>query len=108
MQVHPTGLVHPDEPDAKVKFLAAEALRGVGGIMLDARGQRFVDELEKRDFVSDQMNKNKGPFRLVLNAAASKEIAWRACAARAAGTRAPRSRVAPRARQTASTTWAAA
>merc|ERR1711972_319923 len=31
VQVHPTGLVKPDDPDAKVKFLAAEALRGVGG-----------------------------------------------------------------------------
>jgi succinate dehydrogenase/fumarate reductase flavoprotein subunit len=28
VQVHPTGLVHPDDPKAKVKFLAAEALRG--------------------------------------------------------------------------------
>ena len=27
VQVHPTGLVKPDDPDAKVKFLAAEALR---------------------------------------------------------------------------------
>jgi flavocytochrome c len=76
VQVHPTGLVHPDEPDAKVKFLAAEALRGVGGIMLDADGQRFVDELEKRDYVTDKMNRNKGPFRLVLNAAGAKEIMW--------------------------------
>jgi succinate dehydrogenase/fumarate reductase flavoprotein subunit len=76
VQVHPTGLVHPDEPDAKVKFLAAEALRGVGGIMLNAHGVRFVDELEKRDYVTDKMNKNTGPFRLVLNAAASKEILW--------------------------------
>merc|ERR1712166_14896 len=25
VQVHPTGLVKPDDPDAKVKFLAAEA-----------------------------------------------------------------------------------
>merc|ERR1712137_1418836 len=32
VQVHPTGLVKPDDPDAKVKFLAAEALRGVGGL----------------------------------------------------------------------------
>ena len=76
VQVHPTGLVHPDEPDAKVKFLAAEALRGVGGIMLDARGLRFVDELEKRDYVTDKMNKGQGPFRLVLNRAGSKEIEW--------------------------------
>lgn len=35
VQVHPTGLVDPKEPNAKVKFLAAEALRGVGGLMLD-------------------------------------------------------------------------
>lgn len=26
VQVYPTSLAHPDEPDAKVKFLAAEAL----------------------------------------------------------------------------------
>merc|ERR1712194_349419 len=32
VQVHPTGLVNPKDPDAKVKFLAAEALRGVGGL----------------------------------------------------------------------------
>ena len=33
VQVHPPGLVKPDDPDAKVKFLAAEALRGVGSIV---------------------------------------------------------------------------
>ncbi|KAG0338862.1 hypothetical protein BG000_003256, partial [Podila horticola] len=41
IQVHPTGLVDPREPDAKVKFLAAEALRGVGGLLLQADGKRF-------------------------------------------------------------------
>ena len=76
VQVHPTGLVHPDEPNAKVKFLAAEALRGVGGILLDANGHRFSDELGRRDYVTGEMNKNKGPFRLVLNSKASKEIEW--------------------------------
>ena len=76
VQVHPTGIVHPGEPDAKVKFLAAEALRGVGGLLLNADGERFCDELGRRDYVSGEMNKNKGPFRLVLNAKASKEIEW--------------------------------
>eukprot|EP00439_Symbiodinium_sp_Y106_P062568 s1276_g9.t1 len=38
VQVHPTGLVKPDDADAKIKFLAAEALRGVGGIILNADG----------------------------------------------------------------------
>jgi flavocytochrome c len=76
VQVHPTGLVHPDDPNAKVKFLAAEALRGVGGILIDANGKRFCDELGRRDYVTGEMNRNKGPFRLVLNSKASKEIEW--------------------------------
>merc|ERR1712107_494942 len=50
VQVHPTGLVKPDDPDAKVKFLAAEALRGVGGLVLDAHGNRFANELGRRDY----------------------------------------------------------
>ena len=32
------GLVKPDDPDAKIKFLAAEAFRGVGGLVFDALG----------------------------------------------------------------------
>jgi len=77
IQVHPTGLVHPDEPDAKVKFLAAEALRGVGGIILDNGGQRFCNELGRRDYVTHEMwKRNKGPYRLVLNTKASESIAW--------------------------------
>ncbi|KAJ3060765.1 hypothetical protein HDU98_003268, partial [Podochytrium sp. JEL0797] len=76
VQVHPTGLVDPKDPQAKVKFLAAEALRGVGGLLLDANGQRFCDELGHRDYVTGLMWKNKGPFRLVLNSKAGKEIEW--------------------------------
>lgn len=76
VQVHPTGLVDPNEPDAKWKFLAAEALRGVGGILLNANGERFCDELGHRDYVTGMMWKNKGPYRLVLNGLGSKEIEW--------------------------------
>ncbi|KAG0350901.1 hypothetical protein BG005_009588 [Podila minutissima] len=76
VQVHPTGLVDPREPDAKVKFLAAEALRGVGGLLLTADGKRFCDELGHRDYVTGMMWKNKFPIRLVLNTAAAKEIEW--------------------------------
>jgi len=76
VQVHPTGLVKPDDPDAKIKFLAAEALRGVGGLVLNASGERFANELGRRDYVTGEMWKNKPPFRLVLNKAASDEIAW--------------------------------
>jgi len=76
VQVHPTGLVNPKEPDAKVKFLAAEALRGCGGIIVDCNGKRIANELGRRDYVSAQMQKNKGPFRLLLNGKASKELEW--------------------------------
>ena len=58
VQVHPTGLVDPNEPEAKVKFLAAEALRGVGGLLLDNTGARFVDELQHRDYVTGKMWEN--------------------------------------------------
>jgi len=76
VQVHPTGLVKPDDPDAKVKFLAAEALRGVGGLVFDKNGKRFANELGRRDYVTGEMWKNQPPFRLCLNKAASDEISW--------------------------------
>ena len=69
-------MVNPKDPDNKIKFLAAEALRGVGGIILNAEGKRFCDDLGRRDYVSGEMFKNKAPFRLVLNSKASKEIEW--------------------------------
>eukprot|EP00798_Chlamydomonas_sp_ICE-L_P019452 gene19452-26114_t len=55
VQIHPTGLVDPKDPDAGTKFLAPEKLRGVGGILLTAEGHRFVDELSTRDVVSGAM-----------------------------------------------------
>jgi len=76
VQVHPTGLVKIDDADAKVKFLAAEALRGVGGVLIDKTGMRFCNELGRRDYVSGMMWKNQPPFRLCLNSKASKEIHW--------------------------------
>ena len=92
VQVHPTGLVDPKDPKNKWKvctpitrlkyihansilqFLAAEALRGEGGILLNATGDRFCDELGHRDYVSGEMFKNKFPIRLVLNSKASNTL----------------------------------
>ncbi|WPH02453.1 Flavocytochrome c [Acrodontium crateriforme] len=78
VQVHPTGLVDPKDPTAKTKFLAAEALRGEGGLLLNSKGQRFTDELEHRDYVSNKLweEKKKGfwPIRLVLNSKASNVL----------------------------------
>jgi flavocytochrome c len=76
IQVHPTGLLNPSEPNSKTLFLGAEALRGVGGFILDGSGKRFCNELGRRDYVTGEIWKNKGPFRLVLNSKASKEIEW--------------------------------
>lgn len=54
VQVHPTGFVDPKEPGKLVKFLAAEVLRGEGGLMLRG-GKRFVNELETRQHVTDKI-----------------------------------------------------
>ena len=55
VQAHPTGLVKPDDPDANIKFLAAEALRGVGGLVFKAHRNRFANELGWRDYVTGEM-----------------------------------------------------
>merc|ERR1711988_137680 len=47
-----------------------------GGLVLDANGNRFANELGRRDYVTGEMWKNKPPFRLALNKAASDEIIW--------------------------------
>ncbi|KAI1371152.1 Flavocytochrome c [Hypoxylon crocopeplum] len=53
VQIHPTGFIDPKDPGAAYKFLAAEALRGEGGILLSSSGERFINELDTRDVVSD-------------------------------------------------------
>ena len=76
VQVHPAGLMKPDDPDVKIKFFAAEALRGVGGLVFGALRNRFASELGRRDYGTEEMWRNKPPFCLALNKAASDEIAW--------------------------------
>ncbi len=77
VQVHPTGLVNPSDPHNKTKFLAAEALRGEGGILLDNEGNRFCNDIGKRDYVTGRMwAHDKGPYRLVLNSAAASNLQW--------------------------------
>lgn len=57
--------------------MAAEALRGVGGLILDNQGNRFCNELGRRDYVTGEMwKRNKAPYRLVLNSAAGNQIEW--------------------------------
>jgi len=55
VQVHPTGWVDPKEPEKLSKILAAELMRGVGGVLLNGKGERFCNELGTRAYVTDKM-----------------------------------------------------
>lgn len=48
-QYHPTGLVYPPHLSGK---LVTEGVRATGALLVNAEGQRFVDELAPRDVVS--------------------------------------------------------
>jgi succinate dehydrogenase/fumarate reductase flavoprotein subunit len=52
LQVHPTGIIDPADPDNLTKFLAPEALRGVGGKLYSLDDQPLGSELETRDVVT--------------------------------------------------------
>ena len=64
--MHPTGFVDPKEPASLTKFLAPEKLRGVGGILFNSLGQRFVDELTTRDVVSHAIFQQPGQAAFLL------------------------------------------
>jgi L-aspartate oxidase len=49
MQFHPTAVVGDNGADG---FLVTEAVRGEGALLIDVRGERFVDELAPRDEVA--------------------------------------------------------
>jgi len=56
VQVHPTSFVDPKDLLNPVKFLAAELLRGEGGMLL-RDGKRFVNEMETRKVVTDAITR---------------------------------------------------
>lgn len=64
VQVHPTALVDPADPDASFVILAGEALRGDGGILINASGKRFADELTYRDTLTAAINRHGSRIRL--------------------------------------------
>lgn len=77
IQIHPTGFVDPLDPDNKWKFLAGEVLRGNGGILLNDRGERFVNELTTRDRVTEAIYETKSKdnhILLVLPESAFEEL----------------------------------
>ena len=74
-QVHLTGAMKPDDPDAKIKFFTEEALHGVGGFIFDAHGNRVANELGGQNCVTGEMRKKKPPFSLAQNNAVSDDTA---------------------------------
>lgn len=75
VQVHPTSFIDPAAPAHPVKWLAPEALRGSGALLLDAACGRFVDELGYRSTVSDAILKfgfDRGGYKAAFMVANSK------------------------------------
>ena len=66
-----------DGVDLILSFLVAETLRGVGGLVFVAHGNRFANELGRRNCVTGEMWKDKPPFRLAMYKATSDDIAWK-------------------------------
>jgi len=60
--VHPTAFVDVRDPKNPTKFLAPEALRAVGGILVNAKGKRFVNELGLRDHVTNAIFEHCSPL----------------------------------------------
>lgn len=74
IQIHPTTLYTEKKGRA---FLISESVRGEGAILLDAKGERFIDELLPRDVVTkgilEQMKKDNTPFVKMSFAPIEKE-----------------------------------
>src|SRR5207245_9812529 len=51
-QYHPTGAVYPEQ---LVGALVTEGIRSEGGHLVNAKGERFVNELDTRDVVSSSI-----------------------------------------------------
>lgn len=69
MQFHPTVVVAANGADG---FMVTEAIRGEGARLLDARGERFVDELAPRDEVARAVQR-----QMVLTGAPSVDLDMR-------------------------------
>lgn len=67
IQIHPTAFY--DESDDERRFLISESVRGEGGKLYNINGERFVDELQPRDVVSQaifkEMEKTNFPYVLL-------------------------------------------
>lgn len=76
IQIHPTTLY---SKKTGRRFLISESVRGEGAILLNAKGERFVNELLPRDLLSkailEQMKKDRTPYvRLSMKEMDQEEI----------------------------------
>lgn len=62
VQLHPTGWVDPSDPTNPTKILAAELMRGIGGILINEEGKRFCNELGTRSYVTNKMLEHNANF----------------------------------------------
>jgi len=81
IQLHPTGFIDPANPLNPTKFLAPEAIRGSGAILVNSNGTRFVNELELRSVVAKAILDNCSsypdggpPFAWVLMSPSAQEL----------------------------------
>lgn len=84
VQLHPTGFIDPSNPESTSKFLAPEALRGSGGILLSQEGDRFANELGSRSYLTDCIHQHCQPFGVDLSTGQSQTSAFMFLSAEAA------------------------
>lgn len=74
IQIHPTTLY---TKESGRKFLISESVRGEGAVLLNSKGERFVNELLPRDIVanaiSEEMKKENTPYVWLSFAAIPEE-----------------------------------
>lgn len=76
VQLHPTGFLDPAHPANTSKFLAPEALRGSGGVILDQGGRRFANELGSRSYLTDCIHRHCEPSSIDLSTGKQQTVAF--------------------------------
>jgi succinate dehydrogenase / fumarate reductase flavoprotein subunit len=73
IQYHPTGAAYPEQ---MLGWLCTEALRGTGAHLVNAEGQRFVNELETRDATSSAILREVNHRKKGVRTPAGIEGVW--------------------------------
>lgn len=73
IQYHPTGAAWPEQ---MLGWLCTEALRGTGAHLVNAEGQRFINELETRDATSSAIIREVNHRKKGVRTPAGDEGVW--------------------------------